>query len=94
MFGSNLEPGSKCCLSLGITVSHTEWLCFCRLEREEEYHLLAGRCEVYGDIREKYGELEDDEDLVQFFQEVLERRGELEKESRDARGLDGQDQDS
>ena len=74
--------------------SHTEWLCFCRLEREEESHLLAGRCEVYGDIREKYGELEDDEDLVQFFQEVLERRGELEKESRDARGLDGQDQDS
>ena len=74
--------------------SHTEWLCFCRMEREEESHLLDGRCEVYGDIREKYGELEDDEDLVQFFQEVLERRGELEKESRDAQELEVQDQDS
>ena len=43
---------------------------------------------MYGDIREKYGRLEDYEDLVNFFQEVLERREEL--ESQDSRVLDGQ----
>ena len=66
--------------------SHTEWLCSCREEREEEAHLLAGNCRIYGDLRRKYGDMEDDEDLVSFFNEVLERREEI-----DARGLDDQD---
>ena len=42
--------------------------------RGSEPHLLSGECEVFGDIREKYGELKDDESLVRFFKEVLERR--------------------
>ena len=63
--------------------AHSEWLCSCREQREEESHLLAGSCRVYGDIRERYDNLEDDEDLVRFFSEVLERREELE-----ARGLE------
>ena len=29
---------------------------------------------MYGDIRGKYGDLEDDESLVRFFTEVLEMR--------------------
>ena len=65
--------------------AHSEWLCSCREHREQESHLLAGACRVYGDIRQKYGDLEDDEDLVRFFTEVLERREELE-----ARGLEDQ----
>ena len=65
--------------------AHSEWLCSCREHREQESHLLAGSCRVYGDIRQKYGDLEDDEDLVRFFTEVLERREELE-----ARGLEDQ----
>ena len=71
--------------------SHSEWLCKCGEEKEQESHLLAGRCKVYGDIREKYGELEDEEDLVSFFMEVLERREELESLYQDTRGLEGQD---
>ena len=42
--------------------------------------------ENQGDLRRKYGGMEDDEDLVSFFNEVLERREEI-----DARGLDDQD---
>ena len=63
----------------------------CGEEMEQESHLLAGRCKVYGDIREKYGELEDEEDLVSFFMEVLERREELESLYQGTRGLEGQD---
>ena len=66
--------------------SHTEWLCFCGEEREEEAELHAGTCKVYGDLRRKYGDMEDDGDLVIFFNEVLERREEI-----DARELDDQD---
>ena len=56
-----------------------------REQREEESHLLEGSCTVYGDIRERYGDLEDDDDLVDFFNEILARREEL-----DARGLEEQ----
>ena len=49
-------------------------LCKCKRSIEEEPHLLSGNCEVYGDIRGKYGGLEDDDSLVRFFTEVLERR--------------------
>ena len=66
--------------------SHTEWLCFCGEEREQESHLLSGTCRVYGGIRRKYGDLDDDEDLINFFNEVLEKREQLE----DARGLEDQ----
>ena len=31
--------------------SHSEWLCKCGEEKEQESHLLAGRCKVYGNIR-------------------------------------------
>ena len=65
--------------------AHSEWLCSCREQREEESHLLEGSCTVYGDIRERYGDLEDDDDLVDFFNEILARREEL-----DARGLEEQ----
>jgi hypothetical protein len=60
----------------------TQWLCRCREAREEEQHLLSGSCRVYGDIRAKFGDLEEDRDLVAFFGEVLERRDELEEEER------------
>ena len=49
-------------------------ICRCKRNDESEPHLLSGECEVFGDIREKYGELKDDESLVRFFKEVLERR--------------------
>ena len=57
----------------------TNWLCRCKISREEESHLMSGNCEVYGEIRGKYDNLEDDENLVQFFTEVLQVRDELEE---------------
>jgi hypothetical protein len=60
----------------------TQWLCRCREEKEDESHLLSGRCPVYGPIREKYGSLENDEKLVDFFSEVLAKRAELEDQER------------
>ena len=55
----------------------SNWLCKCGQEREEENHLISGSCDVYGDIRNNYGHLDNDEDLVKFFSEVLERRDTL-----------------
>ena len=34
---------------------------------KQESHLLAGSCKVYGDIRQKFGDLDDEENLVEFF---------------------------
>ena len=31
--------------------SHTEWLCLCGEEREEEAEVHGGTCKVYGDLR-------------------------------------------
>jgi hypothetical protein len=60
----------------------TEWMCRCKQQKEEESHLLAGDCQVYGDLRHKYADLVSDEDMVSFFTEVLARRERLEEEER------------
>ena len=56
----------------------TSWLCLCEQSREEEVHLLSGQCQVYGDLTDKYSDLTEDDQLVQFFSDVLERRDTLE----------------
>ena len=48
----------------------------------EESHLLSGNCEVYGEIKNKYSNLNDDAQLVKFFNEVLDRRDKLEEEEK------------
>jgi hypothetical protein len=58
----------------------SEWLCRCKEAREEESHLTSGRCKVFGDLKERFGDLHNDDNLVQFFQEVLARRDELDRE--------------
>ena len=60
--------------------ARTGWLCKCGTARELEDHIRSGSCPVYGDIRTKYGDLEDDSSLVAFYREVLARREELEEE--------------
>ena len=45
--------------------------------KEEESHLIAGNCEVYGAIQAKYDILKDDNDLVHFFNDILAKRDEL-----------------
>jgi hypothetical protein len=58
----------------------TNWMCRCGSEREEEGHIIRGHCEVYGDLRSQFGDLKEDNNLVQYFQAVLDRRDSLEEE--------------
>ena len=58
----------------------TNWMCRCLLSREVEVHLTSSSCPVYADIREKYGDLTTDDELVAYFGEVLARRQALEEE--------------
>ena len=65
----------------------TEWLCQCKQEKEEEGHILSGKCNVYSDLISQFGDLAEDKNLVQFFQAVLDRREELEEEDRRQQSL-------
>ena len=58
----------------------TSWLCRCLTTCESETHLKEGGCLIYRDIREKYDTLENDEDLVKFFGEVISRRDALDED--------------
>ena len=60
----------------------SNWLCKCG-EKEEESHLLSGNCEVYGDIRGNYSNLNDDNQLVDFFNEELARRDKLDEDEKE-----------
>ena len=65
----------------------TNWLCKCGMIKEKESHIIAGKCPVYDDIRGKFSSLERDEDLVDYFNQVLARRDkleDLEQEERDS----------
>jgi hypothetical protein len=56
----------------------SDWMCRCG-QTEKEIHLTAGKCPIYDDIREKYISFENDEDLVSYFKEILDRRDLLDR---------------
>ena len=58
----------------------SEWLCKCGLSNESESHLLSGECHIYRNIRNKYENIDSEDNLIQFFSEVLEERERLEEE--------------
>ena len=58
----------------------TNWLCKCQQSPESESHLMSGRCQVYGDLSNNYGDLREDDNLVEFFKAVLDRRDWLEEQ--------------
>ena len=65
--------------------ARTSWLCGCGM-REEEEHIMGGRCPLYSDLRGEFGEIKEDQDLVEFFTRVLDRReqlGDLDKEEQE-----------
>ena len=62
-----------------IKYKRTNGMCWCMEENESESHLLNGNCRVYGDLR-KNMKLTDDKSVMLFFQEVLNRREELEEQ--------------
>ena len=57
-------------------------MCLCGSDREEESHIVSGKCEVYSDLRLQFGDLKEDKNLVNYFQAVLDRRDNLEEEDR------------
>ena len=63
--------------------ARTNWLCRCKVSKEDESHLLEGGCPVYGSIRRRYGSLDSEDDLVKFFSEVLNERERLEDEEKE-----------
>ena len=73
-FGGNYSHDRK--------FAKSNWLCRCKTDREEEGHIVSGKCNVYEDLRTQYGDLGEDENLVQYFQAVLDRRDKLEDEDR------------
>ena len=56
------------------------------MEIEDESHLMEGSCPVYGNIRQKYGDLNMEDDIISFFCEVLEERERLDDEERSPGG--------
>ena len=62
--------------------SNTQWKCRCETSIESEAHLMEGFCPVYGKVRQKYDNLEDDESLIKLFNEILSIRENLEEEER------------
>ena len=57
-------------------------MCQCLKTVEEEGHIVSGQCEVYGNLRSQFGDLQEDKNLVQYFQAVLDRRDILEEVDR------------
>ena len=55
---------------------------------EKEEH-VKDRCPMYDDIRKKYTYLEDDDQLVSFFKEMLDRRDKIDEEDRGERSAQG-----
>ena len=62
--------------------SKTNWMCQCLKTVEKEGHIVSSQCEVYGALRSQFGDLQEDKNLVQYFQAVLYRRDILEEEDR------------
>ena len=60
----------------------SNWLCRCENKCVEENHIISESWEVYGDIPNNYGHLDNDTELVKFFSKVLERRDMLLEEEK------------
>ena len=58
----------------------SDWLCLCQESSKSESHLLSGKCIVYGGLRQNFGDLKEDDNLVSFFRAVLDRRDHLDEE--------------
>ena len=45
-------------------------------------HITSGNCQIYGGLRAQFGDLEDDKNLIKFFQALLDKWELLEDEDR------------
>ena len=55
----------------------TDWLCRCHKARENEQHLISGKCEVFDELRSKFGNLNNLKVLTKIFDAVLKKRDEM-----------------
>ena len=62
--------------------ARTQWLCRCEGEREEKRH-LTDSCPLYRDIRQQYSNLKEDDQLVDFFKKMLERRDQIDEQEKE-----------
>ena len=69
--------------------STTNWMCKCENSKEKEKHITSYDCPVYSDIRAKYPDFDRDEDLVSYFNEVLERRDMIDSMEKDEKDFYG-----
>ena len=58
-------------------------MCKCEKSKEKEKHITSYDCPVYSDIRAKYPDFDKDDDLVSYFNEVLERRDMIDSMEKD-----------
>ena len=63
--------------------SKTNWMCKCDKSKEKEKHITSFNCPVYADIRANYQDFNEDQDLVAYFNQVLERRDRIDSMERD-----------
>ena len=71
------------------TYRKSNWMCLCGESREKEKHIKSYDCPVYSDIRADFTNFDKDEDLVAYFNRVLERRDKIttiEQNERDVYG--------
>ena len=61
----------------------TNWMCLCLQSKEKESHIISEQYPVYSDIRQKYLNFANGEDLVLYFDKVLERRDLIDFKERD-----------
>ena len=57
----------------------SNFMCKCAKSEESESHLISGKCAIYGDLRKKHEDIEDDRKLTDFFLAILDRRERLEE---------------
>ena len=61
--------------------SRTGWLFRCGAREQQEH--IRSHCHLYKDIREKYSNLNDDDERVSFFREVLQKKDDYEEKERE-----------
>jgi hypothetical protein len=62
--------------------ARTGWMCRCGGSVELQEHVVT-TCPMYHDLREKFGDMEEDENLAFFFKEALARRDSYDKEQKE-----------
>ena len=66
--------------------SKTNWMCKCDKSKEKEKHIISFNCPVYADIRANYQDFNEDQDLVAYFNQVLESRDRIDSMEQDGAG--------